>query len=142
MFDIISICLSSIALVVALYSVFYTHYFNRYSIFVGDVDFDRDEEEGFPFLVSFNLINDSPKYIVIENVQLYGIDLRPDFEPPLEPMAFHLDQSPFSGTATIPSGNRLELSYFCASKSSFTVTVTANRRINGFSKSKSFNCSF
>ena len=139
MLNIVSICISAVALVVAIYSVVYTQYLNRFALIVCDAYIDQDEPD-FPFLLSFKVMNDSPKFVVIESLTISdNVKLCPEFTPPDEPLTMYEEQDPFCGAAVVPSGGGIDFSYYCeAPVSSFIVTITAYHRINRFSKTHSF----
>lgn len=136
--------ISFIALLISLYSVYYTHKENRHRILVTESSIILDEPYNPPML-RFSLFNDSKSSVTITNLIISTIDgstinFLTDYEPTFDepktiqsPMsvmgiqistASHIDfgraprsneyQNPFTSPATIPANQGLEFSYYVA----------------------------
>lgn len=131
-----------IALLVAIYSVWYTRKTNNFKVYVDNALISPQQFN--PFLLSFEVLNDSPKAIYLEAVTISGEGLkllsdhkRVEYG---DPMYYEDDeQFPFSGTTLLPINKPVEFSYYIEKPvREITITLTTNTYIRCFSKTISF----
>lgn len=131
-----------IALLVAIYSVWYTRKTNNFKVYVDNALISPQQFN--PFLLSFEVLNDSPKAIYLESVSISGegLKLLSDHKrvESKESLAFPDDeQFPFPGTTLLPINKPVEFSYYIEKPvQEITITLTTNTYIRCFSKTISF----
>ena len=131
-----------IALLVAIYSVWYTRKTNNFKVYVDNALISPQQFN--PFLLSFEVLNDSPKAIFLESVSIsgHGLKLLPDHKRIEygDPMYYEDDeQFPFPGTTLLPINKPVEFSYYIEKPvREITITLTTNTYIRCFSKTISF----
>lgn len=135
--------ISVLALLVALYSVWYTRRFNRPRIVIEDADSDGAFDHP---LIEFKILNISNTPIVIRSI-IFSIDGRTifpinDYEGPEESVYDPvLDAEPLmleGETTMLPNSEDEYRYYFKDIGNEVTITVETNRMLSIFSKSKSF----
>ena len=150
-----------IALVVSIWSLIRTYRLNVYSIDVFNGSYDQENPN--PFMLRFQLINNSHKAIKIKKVRietLSGIEIQPlKHQPRHEPLKesssmFDLpsiDLRTFSEydyendptMEIIAPFKTFYVRYYVAQVSSpLKITITTDKRINNFSRTKSFITDF
>lgn len=164
--------ISFIALLISLYSVYYTHKENRHRIIITDTSINIDEYN--PPMIDFSVFNDSKGSVTITDVSISSLDkseinFLPNYEPEsngprLESksntfMGIELDpistlvpgriispyeyQNPFTSPVTIPANQGHEFSYYVAEPIvNAEIVVTAQQRLRYFKHSQSFIVKF
>ncbi|MCK1211142.1 hypothetical protein [Streptococcus uberis] len=145
--------IASLALMVALYSVWYTRKRDRVSLEI--INTWYEEPEGNPFFIGFNIFNNSSTAIRITNIELLNLDNSPasvidgyEYKSPddntswLSP-ALNLNlfqqEVAFKEDEIIPSNKDTHFKYYLNPFSpDMKIKVTADRPINRWSKSKTF----
>lgn len=131
-----------IALLVAIYSVWYTRKTNNFKVYVDNALISPQQFN--PFLLSFEVLNDSPKAIFLESVSISGAGLKllldHEFIEYGDSMYYEDDeQSPFTESTLLPANNPVEFSYYIEKPvREITITLTTNTYIRCFSKTISF----
>lgn len=141
MFDVDRI-IAIMTLLASFYSVWYTRKTNNFRI---HIDNPIISSQNFnPYLLSFEVLNDSPKAIYLESVSISGDGLKllldHEFIEYGDPMYYEDDeQSPFIKSTLLPANNPVEFSYYIKEPvKEITVTLTTNTYIRCFSKTISF----
>ncbi|QTJ49178.1 hypothetical protein FE331_00390 [Dolosigranulum pigrum] len=132
---IYSLVISFIALIVSIYSVWYTKLQNRHNIEIEFVDLDVYDSHP---LINFHLLNDSNSSIKIENLTVSSdVDVLLDYEPvgsdPYIPgfVPPHYRSSNFEVPYTIsPNESSTYTYYFNGAPSEIKITVETNQRID------------
>ena len=138
--DGLSLMISLIALLVAIYSVIYTHIFNRRDLCIDEVYIDSSEEYPLIFLCINNV---SPVSVKICNVVFKnhsGEVIEPlDYIPEPKPYKIPEFNSPLRQTTTLEPHNDLEVSYFFRNADEVAnVTVYCKERIHRLRRYRTF----
>lgn len=156
--DFWNFMIAVVALLIALYSVYYTRKNDKHSIEITDayVSFVKHR----PTLIIFSVLNNSNSSIKIKRVELLHAngDLinHLNYEPEqtystIEPLNIRVPDppqpyehaSPFDGLEVVPPYEKLELSYYLELyRSDMKIRVTCDRPIHRFRKSKLFTPHF
>ena len=141
MFDVDRI-IAVMTLLASFYGVWYTRKTNTFRI---HIDNPIISSQNFnPYLLSFEVLNDSPKAIYLESISISGdgLELLPDHEfiEYGDSMYYEDDeQSPFTESTLLPANNSVEFRYYIKEPvKEITVTLTTNTYIRCFSKTISF----
>lgn len=137
---IISLIISFSALLVAVYSVLYTHHFNKRNLTIDEVYIDHDEK--YP-LLSFSINNMSPAPIRVCSLTFFNDAseiVKPlDYSPEATPLEIHEYSNPLRQTTVIDPHDHLEVSYFFEDSIKVTaVTVVCKERIYRLHKDRTF----
>lgn len=137
---IISLIISLSALLVAIYSILYTHHFNKRNVDIDEVYIDRDEE--YP-LLSLSINNLSPAPIRVCSLTFFNDAseiVRPlDYSPEATPLEIHESSSPLRQATVISPHDYLEVSYFFEDPVEVAaVAVVCKERIYRLRKSRTF----
>lgn len=153
-----SLIISFVALLLSLYSVYYTRKNNRHKIKIGSAFYYPDKEK--PTMISFKLFNDSNKATTLKDVVITHengeeINFLPKFDPDdfyngdmsnvidYRLIADYEYQSPFTGHEIIPSNSSVEYSYYLEGfENPLKVKIKSEQLINWFKKEKSFTTHF
>ncbi|HCR83895.1 MAG TPA: hypothetical protein DIW07_10875 [Lachnospiraceae bacterium] len=144
-FDFLNLVIALLALLLALYSIYYTHRFNRRKIVIGSGVFHSDEMD--PPIAWFTIHNTSPVSITVADIAFLnskGEDISPllTHEPTQIPMYIIPDYKyaePLDSPQVIQPYNSLDLGYYFDSVyRTMTIKVTCLEHIRLFRKSKSF----
>lgn len=145
--DIINLGISAIALVISIYSVWYTRKQDKFSLEITDGYLIKIKGE--PPIISFDIFNNSPSALTIEKVELlnsknkkltilYHYESRHNNNI-LNAYDSRLSSNPFKNSIIIPSNDSLELSYYLENRiDSVKIRITTNKNIHWLSKSKIF----
>ncbi|PTQ84748.1 hypothetical protein C8U37_107116 [Trichococcus patagoniensis] len=148
-----------LALFIAIYSVWYTHRRDRYSIEI--VECEYMQKKNRPYLIFFSIFNASNAPLKIKDVKLFDLENNPvrvvDYEPKSEytnivghsildpatiPVAWEY-ANPFSKTLIIPSESKIEFSYYVNPfPDHMVIKITTDKKIRWFSKKKLFSVKF
>ena len=149
-FDLLNFCIAVIALLVAIYSLYYTKRFNRRRITVVEASFLTSEND--PPLAQFEIVNLSPVPITVEGVSFRSVldtaYIQPlmDYEPKQTYHAHMPDfipdykyADPLTRPQVVQPHSSLELSYyFGAVYQEMQITVACKERIHHFRRMQSF----
>lgn len=141
MFDVDRI-IAILTLLVAIGGVCYTYKTNNFRVYVDNALISPQQFN--PFLLSFEVLNDSPKAIFLESVSISGAGLKllldHEFIEYGDSMYYEDDeQSPFIKSTLLPANNPVEFSYYIKEPvKEITITLTTNTYIRCFSKTISF----
>lgn len=150
---IYSLVISFIALIVSIYSVWYTKLQNRHNIEIEFVDLDVYNNQP---LINFHILNDSNSSIKIENLTVSSdVDVLLNYEPePSKPNQSHLFSMPaivpshyhssnFEVPYTIsPNESSTYTYYFSGAPSEIKITVETNQRIDRWRTYKTWSFQF
>ena len=136
----LSLMISLIALLVAIYSVVYTHILNRRDLCIDEAYIDFSEE--YP-LISLCINNVSPVSVKICNVVFtdhFGEVIEPlDYIPEPKPYKITEFNSPLLRTTMLEPHNALEVSYFFRDADEVAnVTVYCKERIHRLRRYRKF----
>lgn len=164
--------ISFIALLISLYSVYYTHKENRHRIIITDTSINIDEYN--PPMIDFSVFNDSKGSVTITNISISSldgseIDFLPNYEPesqdpilertPHTFMGIEVDpispfipgriispyefQKTFTNPVTIPSNQSLQFSYYIKTPiNNAKIKISAKERLRYFKRTQSFIVKF
>ena len=141
MFDVDRI-IAVMTLLASFYGVWYTRKTNNFKVYVDNALISPQQFN--PFLLSFEVLNDSPKAIFLESVSISGAGLKllldHEFIEYGDSMYYEDDeQSPFTESTLLPANNPVEFSYYIEKPvREITITLTTNTYIRCFSKTISF----
>ncbi|MEY8370157.1 hypothetical protein AAK938_01460 [Aerococcaceae bacterium 50-4] len=152
--DFWNLIIALLALILAIYSIWYTRRKDRYSIEVIEAEYFQNDSD--PYLIFFKVFNTSNAPITITDIQLLDfhehIVETLDFEPgsnskfpygPIDIPANWRYQKPFTDSKIIPSENYAEFSYYLNPLvSPMIIKVSTNHNIQWFSKTKLFKVKF
>lgn len=135
--------ISIAALLIAVYSVYYTHKTNNFRVHVDNTVISLG---GFnPYLLSFEILNDSPKAIYLEGLTISGkgLKLLPEHQyvkPNNTYILPDVEQSPFVSKTLLSVNTPVEFSYYIAEPVDLvTITIKTNVHIRCFSKATSIS---
>ncbi len=140
--SIISLVVAIAAMLISAYSVYYTKLFNRFKIRIDQATIEKDPDR--PYLISFDVFNDSPRAITITGLSLRSsakkpLPLLPDYKIDKSELRIYEDQEPFVGDILIPANESESFSYFVEQNpEDIIVTVSADQPIHHGSKHQSF----
>lgn len=138
--EILSLVIALLALIAAVYSVLYTHHFNKRSVVIDEVYVDFSEE--YP-LISFCINNMSPVPVRVCSLTFLdssGQIVRPvSFTPELSPLRVPEFASPLLGITVIKPHDSIEVSYFFEDSDKVaSVTVSCAEKIHRLRKHQTF----
>lgn len=139
MVSAISLIVAIIALLLSAYSIYYTQKFNQYRVRIVHGCIDHQN----PYLISFEVFNDSPRSLTITDISIVHPDGSPvqlmlDYEVEPNPLEITAYQEPFSGEELIAANSSSFFSYFVPENlKEIMVTVTADQPIHFGSNKKS-----
>lgn len=138
--EMLSFIVALSALLISIYSVIYTHRFNKRRIDIDECYIDFGEK--YP-LISFSINNLSPVPIRVRSLTFFnssGTHVRHlDYTPVPTPMEHHEFADPLQQVTAIPPNESLEVSYFFENPDKVsTVTVLCKERIYHLHKQRTF----
>ena len=138
--EVLSLVIALLALLIAVYSVLYTHHFNKRSIAIDEnyVDFS----EKYP-LISFCMNNMSPVPVKVCSLTFLdnsGQTVKPiDFVPDPDSLSIVEFANPLRSTTVVNPHNSIEVSYFFEDSDKVAyVTVSCTERIYRLRKHQTF----
>lgn len=138
--DAMSFIISIFALVISIYSIWYTKRRNKHSLEIDDCYYLKFSNS--PYQLSFDVVNNSTSGIRILDVSICDVDNQPvkvieyDPVPITSPQEF---ASPFNTERFLEPNNRIEISnYVKETPDNLIIKVSCNKPISWFSKSKTF----
>lgn len=154
-----NLVIAVLALLIALYSLWYTHKKDQYIIEVVDYSFNRKYDR--PFLLNFSVFNASNSPVKITDLKLYDLYNNPveiiEYEPKVEyytgtngqptvakdiPMDWDYAKM-LPHVAIVPSESIISFRYYVGQlPNPIVIRITTNKRVHWFSKSKSFDIEF
>lgn len=156
--DFWNLLIALIALLVALYSVWYTRQRDKISLEITDATFEELEHN--PFFVCFSVFNNSPSAVKITDIKLCNQDGTPaslilghDYQPPQipedslfspvyipEPYYF---EAPFINEVFIPANDSMTFKYYINPFApNMIIHVTSDKPLHRWSKTKTFSVHF
>lgn len=138
--EILSFVVAFFALIVSIYSVIYTHRFNKKQIDIDECYIDFSEK--YP-LISFSINNISPAPIRVRSLTFSdssgALVNTLDYEPEPAHLKIHMLANPLRQVTTILPNRSLEVSYFFEDPDEVNnVTVFCKERIYHLHKQRTF----